>query len=760
MVRDRRGQLDALLDVELVLPRAGDPGPDAPTVVDSEAACAGSSGVAPLAPAVQLGKYRLERVLGAGGMGMVWEARDLDLDRAVALKVLRTALDGDEIARSRLVREARAMARLHHPNVMTVFDAASIDGRDLIAMELIDGETMATWMARPQPRAAVVAVIVAAGRGLAVAHAAGMIHRDFKPHNVMIDRRGRVVVGDFGLARAIASPAAALGSGQDRRPPGALDSALTAPGALLGTPPYMAPEQLGDDAADERADQFAFCVTAWEALARVRPFVGMTAAEICAAHSRDELCAAERVPRRLRRILARGLAHQPSARWPSIDALLDAMLRAWHRPRRIAIALGAAAVSAVIAAGAVALHRAPWQPQIIDLPAYEDNGDGPALSPEGLQIAYVSDRERTGTFRAYVAALPAGEPRAITPAGVSFQSPRWTRDGSALLLVQFDRTSYRYRVVRQPLAGGPFTDLGTGHQADDCGDAIAIADADGALGSLVVQHHDGTRDVVARATNEWITVPRCDRTGQRIVFTRGPTGQQEPVNNVFVVDRAGRETALTRDHASVGGSFTPDGRSVVLSAMRGGKIELFEVPASGGEAHQLTFDDGPHFNPDVSSDGRTVAFNREASAIVVMAGGAGEVRKLTTRRQKLAGAVVTRDGKHVVVQREDGRSNEILVISTSDGRERVLAYGRHPFPSLDDQRVLFGSPDRPPRLLSIPIGGGPVTTLAELPGRMVLGADGPDGQEIEINHGGALEAWRVTRDGRLESRGMAAFVVP
>src|SRR5207248_1680457 len=146
---------------------------------------------------------------------------------------------------------------------------------DVIAMELIDGETMASWMARPQPRAATVAAIVAAGRGLAVAHAAGMIHRDFKPHNVLIDRRGRVVVGDFGLARAIMAPALAHGSGQDHRPPGALDSALTVPGTVLGTPAYMAPEQLGDDPADERADQFAFCVTAWEALARVRPFVGV-----------------------------------------------------------------------------------------------------------------------------------------------------------------------------------------------------------------------------------------------------------------------------------------------------------------------------------------------------------------------------------------------------------------------------------------------------------------------------------------------------
>src|SRR5262245_5817476 len=138
MVRDRRGQLDALLDVELVLPRADGGGQLVSTIVDDRNACASSlPPPPPPAPGVELGKYRLERLLGAGGMGMVWQARDLDLERSVALKVLRPSLDGDDVARFRLVREARAMARLHHPNVVAIFDATTVDGRDVIAMELI-----------------------------------------------------------------------------------------------------------------------------------------------------------------------------------------------------------------------------------------------------------------------------------------------------------------------------------------------------------------------------------------------------------------------------------------------------------------------------------------------------------------------------------------------------------------------------------------------------------------------------------------------
>ena len=301
-----------------------------------------------LAPGAQLGKYRLEHLLGTGGMGAVWAAQDVDLDRKVALKVLGEGLADDPTAQARLLREARAMARLRHPNVVAVYDALTLDGHDVIVMELVEGATLAAWLAETSRTAEVMLpVLIAAGRGLAAAHAAGMVHRDFKPHNVLVDRDGRVLVTDFGLARSselgsvsgaappAPEPRAGIGGAVSMvrgdgvtvavTPRGASALPLTRTGTLLGTPAYMAPEQLRGESATARSDQFAFCVTAWEALAGTRPFTGATLGEIAQAIDRGQPAEAARVPRTVRTALERGLAADPEKRWPALAPLLDTL---------------------------------------------------------------------------------------------------------------------------------------------------------------------------------------------------------------------------------------------------------------------------------------------------------------------------------------------------------------------------------------------------------------------------------------------------
>ncbi len=347
-------------------------------------------------PGDTVGRYQIDRALGAGGMGVVYAALDPDLDRQVALKLLRRV--GDDApaqARARLLREARAMAKLSHPNVITVYEVGSDGATDFVAMELIDGHSAAEWLAERRTTDEVLRVFLAAGRGLAAAHAGGLIHRDFKPANVLVGRDGRVVVTDFGLARAFdetATPVtgsgplatgvagAALGdtltAGSSTPPPGrappaarndhgSLSNPLTRTGAMLGTPAYMAPEQyLGG--AGPRADQFSFCVTLWEALAGARPFRGHTFDELRRA---IEAAVPEgEVPRRLRPALLRGLAREPARRFPAMGALLSALERQRRPPRIIAAVLATAMIGGGLVIAAVKNNDAPPAPAGVAAP--------------------------------------------------------------------------------------------------------------------------------------------------------------------------------------------------------------------------------------------------------------------------------------------------------------------------------------------------------------------------------------------------------
>ncbi|HEU5058925.1 MAG TPA: serine/threonine-protein kinase, partial [Kofleriaceae bacterium] len=251
-----------------------------------------------LVPGDRLGRYQLGDRLGSGAMGVVFQARDVELEREVAVKVLR---DGGE---ERVRREAVMLARLAHPNVVTVFDVGVSDGTAYVAMELVAGQTLA-GVARDEGE--VLAMFAGLARGLAAAHRAGLVHRDIKPANILVDADGRARLGDFGLARAELEPLTHASA-----PPGS--PLLSRSGALVGTPAYMAPEQLAGERASEQSDQFAFCVCLFEALHGRRPFEGDTIAELAAAIEAGP--AAMRVSRPVEAVLRRGLAHAPGDRFP------------------------------------------------------------------------------------------------------------------------------------------------------------------------------------------------------------------------------------------------------------------------------------------------------------------------------------------------------------------------------------------------------------------------------------------------------------
>jgi serine/threonine protein kinase len=297
-----------------------------------------TASMASLTQGMEFGRYRIVHRIGSGGMGTVYSAFDPTLDRTVALKVLHDKLESGD-AEQRLLREAQAMARLSHPNVVTVHDAGMKDGRPYVAMEFVEGYDLRTWLRREKRSwSEIVDMFVAAGDGLAAAHAAGLIHRDFKPGNVMVGNDGRVRVTDFGLARAAeagsreaprASPGPLATPVADAESSSPLETPLTQAGMVLGTPAYMAPEQALEGRADHRSDQYAFCVSLYVALFGKHPLGEFSnLPEFVALLETDDVSpppADHPVPARIVAAIMRGLSRSPEERFPDMNALLHAL---------------------------------------------------------------------------------------------------------------------------------------------------------------------------------------------------------------------------------------------------------------------------------------------------------------------------------------------------------------------------------------------------------------------------------------------------
>jgi hypothetical protein len=303
------------------------------------AAAAHDGGVAPKARGERVGRYVVLAPVAAGAMGVVYAAYDPDLDRKVALKLLRPdgPDDAREALRGRLLAEARALARLSHPHVVAVHDVGAVGDELFLAMELVAGTTLRAWLAAgARSWREIVPALAAAGGGLAAAHEAGVVHRDFKPDNVLVGDDGRVRVADFGLARDHELSEASAATRAPLRP-----GRATRTGALAGTPAYMAPEQLAGGGATRASDPYAFARTLAEALGE-----------------RDG--SSRGVPAGVRAVVARGLAEEPAARFPSMRAMLDALAAAERRSRRRPmLALAIAGVIGAMGLGGAALRRAP-----------------------------------------------------------------------------------------------------------------------------------------------------------------------------------------------------------------------------------------------------------------------------------------------------------------------------------------------------------------------------------------------------------------
>ena len=303
-------------------------------------------GLPALSRGAQLGRYTVLERVGRGGMGVVYAAYDEELDRKVALKLMLPSRSS-ATRRERMLREARALARLNHPSVVAVHEVGEHDRGVFIAMEFVEGQTLREWWnARDRDWRQVVDHFARAGEGLAAAHEAGLVHRDFKPDNVMIDQAGRVRVLDFGVARWIGTATEDQPESSDLFAP---PTGLTRVGAFVGTFPYVPPEVHAGAKGDAKADQFAFCVSLYETLAGQRPFTG------------EELAAASApggtlpppprlrgVPNWLNASIVRGLSFDRAERFASMAELVARLGPRRGRGRAVATVIAVTAGAAAL----------------------------------------------------------------------------------------------------------------------------------------------------------------------------------------------------------------------------------------------------------------------------------------------------------------------------------------------------------------------------------------------------------------------------
>jgi serine/threonine protein kinase/Tol biopolymer transport system component len=420
---------------------------------------------------LQIGPYRVDAQVGEGGMGVVFRAHDTKLNRPVAIKFLSDEL-ADASARRRFQREAQLASSLNHPHILTVYDAGEFEGRQYLVTEFVDGGTLKNWT-KQQPRnwQDVAELLTGVADGLAAAHAAGILHRDIKPDNILITASGYAKLSDFGLAKL---EEAVRPEGVTRT----LTEGHTRPGMIVGTIAYMSPEQASGKPLDARSDIFSFGVVLYEMLAGRRPFVGATDLELLQRVIHESPAPLrEELPAPMRALVARALQKNPEDRYQSMRDMVVDLRRALRqnteglpaystRPRKW-ITGAVVAIVILAAVGGVFWFRSrqasgPPRPDYVALTNFSDSAVAPALSPDGHMLAFIRGE---GTFEGrgdvYVKILPDGEPARLTHDGGIKMGPLvFSKDGSRIAYSEGTKNSWTVPV----LGGSPgrvLTNAGT-----------------------------------------------------------------------------------------------------------------------------------------------------------------------------------------------------------------------------------------------------------------------------------------------------------
>jgi Tol biopolymer transport system component/predicted Ser/Thr protein kinase len=656
-----------------------------------------------------LGHYRIRDRLGGGGMGEVFRAEDTQLGREVALKVLRPELVDSPERRQRFEREARTLAALNHPNIVTVYSVEQAGGRDFITMELVRGERLSRRIRKGGlPVSDLLELAIPLADALAAAHDQGITHRDLKPDNVMVGPEGGVKVLDFGLAKL--------------RPqgPGLVDSqfatgTMTTEGQIVGTVAYMSPEQAQGRPVDHRSDIFSLGVVLYEMATGERPFRGETASALLAAIQKDTPASVTELrpelPRELGRILRRALAKDPEERIQTAKELRHELRElkvevdsgeAWERPRpvrarrRWALVAGLAIVA--VAAGAAIWRLVSRQPAAEPLtvtPITSDPAEeaSPALSPDGKLVAYVRPRE--GGADLYVKQIGGGEPIRVARRVVG--EIAWTPDGGEIASsrrLTVAGTGDANEIFVVAALGGAERQLTTALTSNDGlswspdGRLLAMTDKESPEdpdGIFLFSRETGEKRRLTKPPPESLLgdrSPRFSPDGRILAFVRAT---DIPQSDIYLVPIEGGEPQrLTSGNRHTAGlDWTPDARGIVFSSSRSpraGFLALWRVSASGGEPKPLEFGEEGK-SPTLSRQGHHLAYvKRQWDSDIwrvggpTARGGDGAAMRFISSSWFDFDPVYSPDGSRVLITSSRSGHSEIWVCDSDGANPRQLTF--------------------------------------------------------------------------------------
>ena len=713
-----------------------------------------------------LGQYRIDARLGAGGMGVVYRARDERLHRIVAIKLL--GAENPEAltdSRERLLEEARAASHLNHPHICTVYEVGDIDGQMFIAMEFVDGETLSQIVPSDGlPTETVIRYGQQVADALAHAHERGVIHRDLKTSNIAVDSGSGTKVLDFGLAHRTETG----GVDVDTR---SVEIAAD-PGVLIGTLAYVAPEILLGQGADARSDIWGLGVVLYEMATGQLPFQGRSEYELTAAilRSPPQPFPAQ-VPPILRAIILRCLAKEPSQRYQragearaALEAIQSDLIAAGpislppesiDAGRRLALNWKIIAAGLIVLAGLTGwlLLRdradtgigAPGPGRLVRVVSAQSRTFDPAVSADGRMLAFVAE-DPPGQVDVYAGRIAGGARIRLTNDLARESAPRFSPDGERIAFTVTDPGGGPSRVSIIPALGGSaiFT-------IPNAGDAAWAADsrqlaylrqaADGEGVELVVSGLDGSEARAILRTDAqfpFLRHPAWSPNGQTIALVRGSGGIAGEI--WLVAAKGGPPRPAIRESGpsySDWPAFTADGKGLVHASNRGGATNIWWLPLDGGSPVQLTTGAGPDESPSIGLD-NTIAYvnSRWRNTLEVHDLSRGSTRTLMTHSPFLWGPAVSPDGTEVTISRGDVDGSWHLVsVPFAGGEPRQLTssptgevYARY---SPDGVSIYFHSWNGPRRVGRATRGSGAINWLTfDQSGTASFADVSPDGKTI------------------------------